>query len=97
MFCLRYRDVTQIVGSIIQISMLITPIFWPPDSLAGSLRLLFVQTNPLYHMIDLVRGPLLGKVPEVFSYVTVLLITVGGWALTYRVFSHFRKRIAYWS
>ena len=31
------------------------------------------------------------------SYVVVLLITVGGWVLTYRVFSHFRKRIAYWS
>jgi ABC-type polysaccharide/polyol phosphate export permease len=97
MFCLRYRDVTQIVSSIIQISMLITPIFWPPDSLVGSRRLIFVETNPLYHMVDLVRGPLLGNVPGVTSYVVILLITVGGWALTYRVFSHFRKRIAYWS
>jgi ABC-type polysaccharide/polyol phosphate export permease len=97
MFCLRYRDVTQIVSSIIQISMLITPIFWPPDSLIGSRRLLFVETNPLYHMVDMVRGPLLGKVPGVISYVVVLLITVGGWALTYWMFSYFRKRIAYWS
>jgi ABC-type polysaccharide/polyol phosphate export permease len=45
MFCLRYRDVTQIVGSIIQIAMLITPIFWPPDSLDGARRLFFVETN----------------------------------------------------
>ena len=88
---------TQIVSSIIQISMLITPIFWPPDSLVGSRRLFFVETNPLYHMIDLVRGPLLGQVPGVISYVVVLLITVGGWVLTYRVFTRFRKRIAYWS
>ena len=97
MFCLRYRDVTQIVGSVIQISMLITPIFWPPDSLDGARRLFFVETNPLYHMIELVRGPLLGEVPGPISYVVVLLITAGGWLLTYRVFSHFRKRIAYWS
>ncbi len=97
MFCLRYRDVTQIVGSIIQIAMLITPIFWPPDSLDGARRLLFVETNPLYHMIDLVRGPLLGEVPGPISYVVVLLVTAGGWLLTYRVFRHFRKRIAYWS
>jgi ABC-type polysaccharide/polyol phosphate export permease len=97
MFCLRYRDVTQLVSSIIQISMLITPIFWPPDSLAGSHRLIFVETNPLYHMIDIVRGPLLGKVPGIISYVVVLLITAGGWTITYRVFAHFRKRIAYWS
>jgi ABC-type polysaccharide/polyol phosphate export permease len=97
MFCLRYRDVTPIVSSVIQIAMLITPIFWPPDSLAGLHRLVFVETNPLYHVVDLVRGPLLGTVPEITSYVVVLLITVGGWALTYWVFKHFRKRIAYWS
>ena len=97
MLCLRYRDVTQIITSIIQISMLITPIFWPPESLVGLRRLIFVDMNPLYHMVDMVRGPLLGKIPEMTSYVVVLLITVGGWALTYRVFRHFRKRIAYWS
>jgi ABC-type polysaccharide/polyol phosphate export permease len=97
MFCLRYRDVTQIVGSVIQISMLVTPIFWPPDSLSGSRRLIFVEANPLYHMVDMVRGPLLGNVPGVISYVVVVLITVAGWALTYRVFRHFRRRIAYWS
>ena len=77
--------------------MLITPIFWPPDSLAGSHRLIFVETNPLYHMIELVREPLLGKVPGITSYAVVLLISGCGWAMTYRVFTHFRKRIAYWS
>ena len=46
--------------SLIQISMLITPIFWPPDSLSGYRRLIFVETNPLYHMVDIVRAPLLG-------------------------------------
>jgi ABC-type polysaccharide/polyol phosphate export permease len=97
MFCLRYRDVTPIISSVVQISMLITPIFWPPDSLVGAQRLIFVETNPLYHMVNMVRGPLLGQIPEITSYIVVLLITVGGWALTYRVFSHFRKRIAYWS
>ena len=97
MLCLRFRDVTPLVSSIIQISMLITPIFWPPDSLVGARRLLFVDTNPLYHMVDMVRAPLLGHVPEIISYVVVLLITVGGWILTYWLFSHFRKRIAYWA
>jgi hypothetical protein len=31
------------------------------------------------------------------SYLVVGAITVGGWYLTYVVFRHFRKRIAYWS
>lgn len=97
MFCLRFRDVTQLITSIIQISMLITPIFWPPESLVGKRKLIFVDTNPLFHMIDIVRAPLLGKLPETTSYVVVALITVSGWYLTYVVMQHFRRRIAYWS
>ncbi|HLH96607.1 MAG TPA: ABC transporter permease [Xanthobacteraceae bacterium] len=97
MFCLRFRDVTQIISSVLQISMFITPIFWPPGNLSGSRRLFFVETNPLYHMINLVRAPLLGEVPSASSYAVVLGLTVLGWILTYRVFKHFRKRIAYWS
>jgi ABC-type polysaccharide/polyol phosphate export permease len=97
MFCLRFRDVTQLVASLIQISMLVTPIFWPPESLTGERRLLFVETNPLYHMIDIVRAPLLGKVPGITSYVVVILIAIGGWYLTYVTLRQFRRRIAYWS
>jgi ABC-type polysaccharide/polyol phosphate export permease len=97
MFCLRFRDVTQLVASLIQISMLITPIFWPPESLTGSRRLIFVETNPLYHLVDIVRAPLLGTVPGITSYVVVILIAAGGWYLTYRMLRQFRRRISYWS
>jgi ABC-type polysaccharide/polyol phosphate export permease len=97
MFCLRYRDVIQIIASIVQISMFITPIFWPPENLDGTRRLLFVDTNPLFHMIDLVRAPLLGRLPSATSYAVVLAVTVLGGALTYWVFKRFRKRISYWS
>jgi ABC-type polysaccharide/polyol phosphate export permease len=97
MFCLRFRDVTPLVSSILQISMLITPIFWPPESLAGGHRLIFVQMNPLHHMVDIVRSPLLGKAPALLSYGVVMLITAAGWYLTYIVLRRFRSRIAYWS
>jgi ABC-type polysaccharide/polyol phosphate export permease len=97
MFCLRFRDVTQLIASLLQISMLITPIFWPPETLTGTRRAVFVETNPLFHMVDIVRAPLLGKVPGPISYLVVAVISVGGWYVTYAVFRHFRKRIAYWS
>jgi ABC-type polysaccharide/polyol phosphate export permease len=97
MFCLRFRDVTQLIASLIQISMLITPIFWPPDSLTGAYRTVFVEVNPLSHLIEIVRSPLLGNLPSVSSYVVVLVITICGWFFTYVLFRHFRKRIAYWT
>jgi ABC-type polysaccharide/polyol phosphate export permease len=97
MFCLRFRDVQQLIASVIQISMFVTPIFWPPEDLHGAAHVVFVDLNPLYHLIVLVRSPLLGQEPGAEIYAAAVLITLFGWLLTFRVFSYFRKRIAYWS
>lgn len=95
--CLRFRDVPQLVSSVIQISMLVTPLFWPADTLTGARRIAFVDLNPLYHVLDVVRAPLAGRVPEAISYGVMIVMAIGGWWLTYAMFKRFRKRIAYWS
>ena len=97
MLCLRFRDVTQVITSLMQIALLITPIFWPPSSLEGTSRLVFVEFNPLYQVIDLMRRPLLGNVPTLISYVTVLGLVIVAWLVAYLVFRRFRRRIAYWA
>jgi ABC-type polysaccharide/polyol phosphate export permease len=97
MLCLRFRDVQPLVASIMQIAMLVTPLFWPADALIGIKRFLFVELNPLYHVIDVVRAPLVGRIPDATSYGVMVGLTIGGWSLTYAMFKRFRKRIAYWS
>jgi ABC-type polysaccharide/polyol phosphate export permease len=97
MLCLRYRDVQQLVGTIMQIAMLVTPLFWPAETLVGARRIVFVDLNPLFHVLDVVRGPLVGRVPDAISYGFMIFLTVGGWWLTYETFARFRKRIPYWS
>lgn len=97
MICLRFRDVPPLVSSALQIAMLITPLFWPADTLTGIKRFVFVELNPLYHVVDVVRGPLVGRVPEAISYIVMVAMAIGGWWLTYAMFKRFRKRIAYWS
>ena len=97
MVCLRFRDLQQFVATITQISMFITPIFWPPGSLQGLRRYLFVEANPLYSLIEIVRSPLLGKCPPLEVVFITIAITTVGWAMTYYLFVHFRKRIAYWA
>jgi ABC-type polysaccharide/polyol phosphate export permease len=95
--CLRFRDVQPLVQTSIQIVMLITPIFWTPEALKGHFQFLFVQLNPIFRLIDIVRTPLMGQVPTVASYAAAIGITVFGWTITYFTFKKFRKRIAYWS
>jgi ABC-type polysaccharide/polyol phosphate export permease len=92
----RFRDVQQIVQSIIQVAMFVTPLFWSPDNLSGLRRIVFVGLNPLYHLLAIVRDPLLGRPPSLNSYIAVVIITGIGWALAFLVYGKFRKRVAYW-
>jgi ABC-type polysaccharide/polyol phosphate export permease len=97
MVCLRFRDVQQLVMSVLQIAMLVTPIFWPESSLQGNTRFVFVILNPLFHFIDIVRAPLIGHVPQLESYLITVAVTLVGWIATYVIFNQFRKRIAFWN
>jgi ABC-type polysaccharide/polyol phosphate export permease len=97
MTCLRFRDLQQLTANLIQIAIFVTPIFWPADVLQQTRRLFFVTFNPLYHVIEVVRLPLLGRVPTVQNYVAVLVIAIIGWTITFTMFGRYRSRIAYWS
>lgn len=97
LFCLRFRDVQQIIQTAIQILMLITPIFWIADRLTGLTYFVFVTANPIFRLIEVVRAPLLGQMPTLRGYIAVLAITAVGWTMTYVMFRLFRRRIAYWS
>jgi ABC-type polysaccharide/polyol phosphate export permease len=69
-FGARFRDLSQITQSILQVIFFITPIFWFPRLLEkGSL---VIAANPFAYFIDLVRSPLLGHSPEPISWVVSL-------------------------
>jgi ABC-type polysaccharide/polyol phosphate export permease len=97
LLCLRFRDVQPLIANIVSVAMFITPIFWPPDSLEGTKHFIFVDLNPFFHVVDVVRMPLLGQIPAAESYLWVILIALTGWTATYLFFRRFRCRIAYWS
>jgi ABC-type polysaccharide/polyol phosphate export permease len=93
--CARYRDLQQLVANLLQISLFLTPIFWSPDQMTGRAAIL-VQFNPLYHLISVVREPLLGEPPALLHWVVVVGITLAGWALTILALTKFRHRVVYW-
>jgi len=94
MVCARFRDVPQIVTSLLRPVFFLTPIIWKPELLGK--RMGFVDMNPFFHFIELVRAPLLGAVPETLTWTVVLAITAGGWFVTFLFFRRFRSRIPYW-
>lgn len=94
---LRYRDLQPLVANIVQIAIFVTPIFWPPEVLKVSSRVVFVTFNPLYHLIEVIRLPLMNGVPSSATYLAVTIIATLGWLVTYVVFARYRPRIAYWT
>ena len=53
----KNRDVPVLVTSIFQILFLITPIIWPVSAVGK--RIEIAMLNPFYHMIELIRSPLI--------------------------------------
>lgn len=94
MICARFRDVPQIVASLLQVAFFLTPIIWKPELLGE--RVSLAQTNPFYHFVELVRAPLLGDAPTALSWGVVIATTVLGWIVTILFFRRFRARVAYW-
>jgi lipopolysaccharide transport system permease protein len=67
-----------------------------PSHLSDRVSATIIQFNPFYHLLELIRAPLLGVVPSLASWLVVLVMAVVGWGFTLLVFSRLRHRVAYW-
>jgi ABC-2 type transport system permease protein len=98
----RFRDLTPITQSIVQLMFFMTPIVWiyedflnsPNPAIAERARL--AELNPFLHFLEIIRQPLLGHDQHVRHWVVVLVITAIGWALALVVLRRYRSRVSYW-
>ncbi|NBJ11426.1 ABC transporter permease [Microvirga arsenatis] len=91
----RYRDLGQLIPNAMRLAFFVTPILWYPDSVSG-LRTIFVDFNPFYYFIEILRAPLLGQAPDPLLWIVALAITVIGWVIAAPIYAHWRRRIAFW-
>jgi ABC-2 type transport system permease protein/lipopolysaccharide transport system permease protein len=73
----------------VQIVFFMTPIMWKPELLGSTF-------NPFYHLVEIVRAPLLGQVPSAENYIALGLISMANFLLAAVLFVRFRARISYW-
>jgi ABC-type polysaccharide/polyol phosphate export permease len=93
-FNTRYRDVQPIVGTAVQLMMFVTPIMWPMSSLGNAT--IVAEINPIYHLIEIVRGPMLGTAPELRSWLVACGLAVAGSLLTAGLLVSKSRRIVFW-
>lgn len=92
--CTRFRDVQQILNSILQILFFVTPIMWQPQMLGQKAWVL--NFNPLYFFVEAVRAPLLGGAVSLEVWGGLVCSSLVVFVLSAYTFGRFRNRLAYW-
>lgn len=93
----RYPDFSQLLNTILMAGFMFTPIIWegerfPADTLAGFV----VRINPAFHLLELVRAPLYGRLPSPGSALYVFFLTILGWTLTALLSRRYSRFVPIW-
>lgn len=94
--CTRYRDLTQIIQNVMQVGMYVTPIMWQPHQLPADKSMLMLDLNPFYHLVSVIREPLLGQMGTPLNWGVVAGMAVIGWGIALFFLNRYRSRITYW-
>lgn len=93
--CARYRDLPQMVASVLQVIFYLTPVMWMPSLLPARASPL-LDFNPAFHLLEIVRAPLLGQLPSANNWAVSAGMAVAGWTIALMIFGRYKRRIAYW-
>lgn len=91
----RFRDLVPVIGIVVQLMFFMTPIMWRSSDVPDGSKW-WIIVNPAYHLIETVRAPLLGQVPDLLSLGVTAGIAVLMTLAAYLMFRAFHHRIAYW-
>lgn len=93
--CVRFRDLTQVVQSVLLIAFFLTPIFWKPDQFPPETQYL-LALNPFADLLAVVRSPVMGVIPSPAEWVGAFVFAIGGYLLTLPLIGHSQRRIIFW-
>ena len=93
--CTRFRDITPIIQSLVQVLYFFTPIMWQPKTLPKEYAYL-AEYNPLHHLMELVRAPMLGQTATLDSWLWSFGLLAFFFVAAVVMHTRYRARVAYW-
>lgn len=91
----RFRDINHLVPVLTRLLFFTTPILWVFDERSDAVRT-FARLNPMTHMVEVVRAPLLGEYPSVEAWCVVVALAFGGFVASSILSALLRHRLPYW-
>jgi len=92
----RFRDLQQILASIMTVAFYVTPVIWQPSLIPPGIAHLLLGLNPLYHFLQIIRLPLLGQAPTFENWMLAISLTLAASVLAYWSAKKYKNRLAYW-
>lgn len=97
LFGARYPDTHEFMGNVFLLGFVITPILWDKSAApAHTIHGLLMRLNPAFHMIEVVRAPLLGELIEPASQLIIFFSAVFGWMLWGWAFRRYSRFVPLW-
>lgn len=92
----RFPDFAPLSASAIGVLFFVTPIIWEPSAVESQLAHFLLGLNPFYHLLQVLRLPLMGLMPTSINWLLAslsafVLPVIGMWLV-----SRFRNQIGYW-
>jgi ABC-type polysaccharide/polyol phosphate export permease len=91
----RYRDLTPAMASVMYMAFLVTPVIWEKPAIAKHLGFI-VDFNPFFHMIEIVRQPLLGQLPSATSYLVCVALAGISLLAGEAFFQRYARPLVFW-
>ncbi len=93
----RYRDLPQIVASLLTVTFYVTPVMWYPTLIGNNqVAHLLLGLNPFYHLLQIVRLPILGQLPTFENWSLSIVFALSGLIMAKLLMARVQKKIAYW-
>ena len=94
----RFKDSIELTAALGRILFLVTPILWMATGVSGRSALLkaYVHGNPFFHMLELIRQPLVdGTIPYV-SWAAVIVMTVVLAWIASKFYARYKEYVVLW-
>ncbi len=97
-WAIYFYDVTEMYQIVLTAWLYLTPIIYPKEIIPEALRRWLFTLNPMYHLIDMFRGPIYeGTLPDINRMVVAfgisILVLAIGWIIFARRSDEFAYRI----
>jgi ABC-type polysaccharide/polyol phosphate export permease len=91
----RYRDLGQVIGNLLQILYMVTPVMWVSSYLKDENRWV-IDINPFAQMLFLLRGPLIGEQASLYSWSYCALFALVSLLFMLLTLHAVGRKVVYW-